>query len=139
MPLDEIYIRYLNGQSLGRLSTVGPDGGPQNKPVGYRYNAALGTIDIGGFNMGGSAKYRNVGINPQVAFVVDDAIGEGPAGMRFLEVRGRAEQARVDAPDEEGPGSYLIRVHPRRVVSWNVDPEHPGMQTRDLVTDADPA
>jgi pyridoxamine 5'-phosphate oxidase family protein len=137
MPLDEIYVRYLNGLSVGRLATVGPDGAPQNKPVAYHYNPASGTIDIGGFNMGGSAKYRNVGINPRVALVVDDAIGEGPSGLRFLEVRGHAEQARVDAPIDEGPGSYLIRIHPRRVVSWNVDPEHPGKQTRDL-TDADP-
>ena len=36
MPLDEIYVTYLNGQSRGRLATVSPDGRPQNKPVGYR-------------------------------------------------------------------------------------------------------
>jgi pyridoxamine 5'-phosphate oxidase family protein len=132
MSLAEPYIRYLTRWSLGRLSTVGSDGAPQIKPVNYRYNAVLSTIDIGGLNMGRSAKYRNIGINPQVAFVVDDVIGGGTSGLRFLEVRGHGEQARTARPREEGPGSYLIRIHPRRLVSWNIDPEHPGMQTCDI-------
>jgi len=118
--MDDAYVRYLTSHSQGRLATVGPGGGPQNKPVGYRYNAKLGTIDIGGFGMERSAKYRNVGRDPKVAFVIDDAIGEGAAGMRFLEVRGEAEQA-----------GELIRIHPRRLVSWNVDPARPGLHTAD--------
>jgi pyridoxamine 5'-phosphate oxidase family protein len=135
MQLDDTHVRYLNGQSLGRLATVGPDGGPQNKPVAFQYNAAQGTIDIAGFTMGHSAKFRNIGINPQVAFVVDDVVGEGPSGLRFLEVRGHAEQARTEGSTDEGPGSYLIRIRPRRLVSWNLDPEHPGMQTQDIPAD----
>lgn len=55
---------------------MSPSGVPQNKPVGYRYNAQLGTIDIAGYDMEDSAKYRNVGVNPHVAFVVYDAIGK---------------------------------------------------------------
>jgi pyridoxamine 5'-phosphate oxidase family protein len=47
--MEDVYVRYLTTHSQGRLATVGPDGGPQNKPVGYRYNAKLGTIDIGGY------------------------------------------------------------------------------------------
>jgi pyridoxamine 5'-phosphate oxidase family protein len=81
--LDGATQRYLTSQTRGRLSTVGPDGAPQNKPVGYVYNAEPGTIDTVGFDMDKSAKYRNVGVNPNAAFVVDDAISEGPAGMRF--------------------------------------------------------
>jgi PPOX class F420-dependent enzyme/OxyR family protein/uncharacterized protein (TIGR02246 family) len=125
MPLDEIYVSYLNGQSRGRLATVSAGGSPQNKPVGYRYNADLGTIDIVGFNMERSAKYRNIGVNPAVSFVVDDAVGEGASNMRVLEIRGDAEQVAAD-------GSHLIRIHPRRLVSWNVDPQHPGLQTADV-------
>jgi len=34
------------------------------KPLGFTYNAALGTIDIAGFNMSRSAKYRNIQANP---------------------------------------------------------------------------
>jgi pyridoxamine 5'-phosphate oxidase family protein len=137
--LDDPHVRYLAGHHQGRLATVAPDGTPQNKPVGYRYNSALGTIDIAGFNMDTSAKYRNIAVNPEVAFVVDDAIGEGAEGMRFIEVRGRAEQAQVDPPASEvGIFGHIIRIHPRRVVSWNADPDHPGFQTQNLVPKTGP-
>jgi pyridoxamine 5'-phosphate oxidase family protein len=125
MAIDEIYVTYLNGQRRGRLATVTPGGSPQNKPVGFRYNADLGTIDIVGFDLERSAKYRNIGVNPAVSFVVDDAIGEGAENMRMLEIRGEAEQVAAD-------GSHLIRIHPRRLVSWNIDPQHPGMQTANV-------
>ena len=49
---------------------------PQNKPVGFVYNAELGAIDVAGFDMEVSAKYRNIGGNANVAFVVDDAVSE---------------------------------------------------------------
>jgi PPOX class F420-dependent enzyme/OxyR family protein/uncharacterized protein (TIGR02246 family) len=131
-----VYVRYLNEQNRGRLSTVAPDGSPQNKPVGYRYNAELGTIEIAGFNLERSAKYRNIAVNPKVAFVVDDAIGEGAENMRFLEVRGHAEQFGSGQSDE-GLGSQLIRIHPHRLISWNLDPDHPGMRTLNVSADTD--
>lgn len=56
-------LEFLGGQRLGRLATVDPTGAPQNNPVGVRYNAELGTIDIGGINMGATRKYRNVRSN----------------------------------------------------------------------------
>jgi PPOX class F420-dependent enzyme/OxyR family protein len=117
--MEDIYVEFLTSHGQGRLATVGPDGGPQNKPVGYQYNADLTAIDIGGFSMRRSAKYRNVGREPKVSFVIDDAVGEGAEGMRFLEIRGHAEQA-----------GDLIRIHPRRLVSWNVG--LPGLHTADL-------
>ncbi len=133
MTIDDAHVQYLATQHQGRLATLAPDGTPQNKPVGYRYNAELGTIDIAGFNMEASAKYRNIAMNPQVSFVVDDAIGEGAAGMRFLEIRGPAEQAQASAlRAEDGLSSHMIRIHPQRIVSWNVDPDHPGLQARTL-------
>ncbi len=122
---------YLAAQPRGRLATVTPDGSPQNKPVGFRYNPGLGTIDIYGFDMEHSQKFRNVQANPRVAFVVDDAPGQGAEGMRFMEIRGVAETAAGQDP----PGhtsAHLIRIHPRRVVSWNLDPDRPGLQTRDV-------
>jgi pyridoxamine 5'-phosphate oxidase family protein len=54
---------------LTGLATVDGDGAPQNNPVGFRYNAELGTIDIGGRDMGASRKFRNLARNPKVAFV----------------------------------------------------------------------
>ena len=116
--MEDVYLRYLTSHSQGRLATIGPDGGPQNKPVGYRYNAELGTIDIGGYSNERSAKYRNVGREPKVSFVIDDVVGPGVEGMRFLEVRGEAEQA-----------AELIRIRPRRLLGWNIDPDSPGLHT----------
>jgi PPOX class F420-dependent enzyme/OxyR family protein/uncharacterized protein (TIGR02246 family) len=136
MQLDAHHIDYLTTHSHGRLATIAPNGTPQNKPVGYRYNASLKTIDIAGFDMERSAKYRNVAANPDVAFVVDDIVGEGAEGVRFLELRGRAEPA-VD-PDRATPGGvseYIIRIRPRRLVSWNIRPGHDGMHTEDLGAD----
>jgi PPOX class F420-dependent enzyme/OxyR family protein len=136
MELDDVYVRFLTSHDQGRLATVGPDGSPQNKPVGYRYNPQTGTIDIGGYEMERSAKYRNVGREPRVAFVVDDAqgAGEGAAGMRFLEVRGHAEQAAT----ESEPSRPIIRIHPRRLVSWNVDPNRAGPQSVTLESGTGP-
>jgi len=132
MPLDDVLVRYLTDHSQGHLATVAPDGSPQNKPVGYRYNPDLGTIDIAGFNMERSAKYRNVGSNPAVSFVVDDSVGTGAQGMRFLEIRGQARQVTAGEPWGPGLSPHLIRIYPRRVVSWNIDPRRPGMEASDI-------
>jgi pyridoxamine 5'-phosphate oxidase family protein len=132
MPLDPPCARFLAGHHHGHLATVAPDGTPQNKPVGYYYNPALGTIDIAGFNMDTSAKYHNIAVHPEVSFVVDDATGEGASGMRFVEVRGRAEQATAPSPAAAGLSPHIIRIRPRRVVSWNADPDRPGMRTQTI-------
>lgn len=48
-------IAYLNGADLGRLATVQREGSPQASPVGFVYNADLGTIDIFGYRMSQSS------------------------------------------------------------------------------------
>jgi PPOX class F420-dependent enzyme/OxyR family protein len=136
MPLDEIYGRYLREHSQGRLATLSPAGSLQVKPVGYRYNAELAAVDIGGYAMERSAKYRNIGQHSQVAFLVDDTVGEGPAGMRFLELRGHAEQATAGPGAEPGLSRQLIRIHPRRLVAWNIDPGRPGLHTATIPADS---
>jgi pyridoxamine 5'-phosphate oxidase family protein len=134
--------RFLSAQGIGRLATIGPGGAPQVKPVGFRYNDRLGTIDIGGYNLAQSAKYKNIQQNPAVAFVVDDRPDGGLEGTRFLEIRGVAEAVPGGDPDSadlhdgaSAPGLVfgpeIIRIHPRRVLSYNVDPAHPGLRTRD--------
>ena len=107
-------IDYLNQADLGRLATIQPDGTPQNSPVGFAYNAELGTIDIAGYEMAKSRKYRNVATNDRVAFVVDDVTSRDPWRVRCLEIRGTAVQA-------ESGGAPIICVIPRRVISFGID------------------
>jgi pyridoxamine 5'-phosphate oxidase family protein len=131
MTLSEVEVRFLARQPRGHLATLGPNGTPQIKPLGFTYNRALGTIDITGFNMAESAKYRNVRTNPNVAFVVDEVTGESMEGVHFLEVRGVAETA-IGTHDPQGHlAPEIIRIHPRRCISFNIDPAHPGFATRD--------
>jgi PPOX class F420-dependent enzyme/OxyR family protein/uncharacterized protein (TIGR02246 family) len=125
---------FLAGHRLGRLATIGPGGGPQVKPVGFAYNRELGTIDISGFNMAQSAKYRNVQRHPEVAFVVDTGAGAGFTDVHFLEIRGVAEAVAGQVPSFLDAAAEIIRIHPRRVIGFNIDPERPGLSIRDVGT-----
>lgn len=86
--------------------------------------------------MARSAKYRNVQREPRVAFVVDEVTEASMEGAHFLEIRGHAETVTGPAPDDLHLDAEIIRIHPRRVVSYNVDPEHPGLQSRNLPTNS---
>jgi pyridoxamine 5'-phosphate oxidase family protein len=132
MTLTDAEQRFLARQARGHLATVGPDGIPQVKPLGFTYNETLGTIDLSGYNMADSAKYRNVRSNPRVAFVVDEVTAPTMEGAHFLEIRGEAETA-IGSQDPTGHlAPEIIRIHPRRVISFNVDPAHPGFAARDV-------
>lgn len=116
----EAELAYLATQRLGRLATIAPDGSPQNSPTGFRYNAELGTIDIGGLHMGATRKYRNIQANGKVAFVVDDIASLDPYRVRCVEIRGTAE-ALPDAPLlRPGLSPELIRIHPQRIISFGI-------------------
>jgi pyridoxamine 5'-phosphate oxidase family protein len=110
----------LATQRLGRLATIGPDGGPQNNPVSFQYNAEFDSIDIGGFGMGGSRKFRNLRTNDRVAFVVDDVASVDPWRVRCLEIRGTAEALTGQPAQRPGMSGELIRVHPQRVISFGI-------------------
>ncbi|MFQ6392049.1 PPOX class F420-dependent oxidoreductase [Nocardia sp. KC 131] len=114
-------LEYLHTQQLGRLATVRPDGSPQNSPVGFRYNAELGTIDIGGWNMGASRKFRNLADNDRVAFVVDDVASIQPWRVRCLEIRGTAEALTDIESYVNGEVGELIRIHPTRVIAFGIE------------------
>jgi pyridoxamine 5'-phosphate oxidase family protein len=121
-PLSPDVVEYLSSQRLGRLATVDAHGAPQNNPVGFRYNAGLGTIDVGGFNMGASRKFRNLAANPRVAFVVDDIASLQPWRVRCVEIRGHAEALRDQVPYLAGMSPEIIRIHPDRVISFGLEP-----------------
>ena len=124
-PLSPAEISYLESQPLGRLATIQPDGSPQVKPVGFRYNPELGTVDVSGFSMSASQKYRNVSRDGRAALVIDDIASTQPWRVRFLEIRGRAEA--VPGNDDGSADTSVIRLHPGRVLSFGVEepPDEP--------------
>jgi pyridoxamine 5'-phosphate oxidase family protein len=132
MILTEAEIAYLAGQPLGRLATVSPDGMPQVNPVGFRYDPDLGVIDIGGHGLGASKKFRNVAAGSRAALVVDDLVSRQPWQVRGLEIRGDAETLTGQDPLMPGFSPELIRIRPRRVISWGIEPGQGGMRGRDV-------
>lgn len=125
---------YLQAQQVGRLATVSPAGAPQNNPVAYWVNDETGTIDIGGPDLSESRKYKNIQAEPRVSFVVDDIAPEpvGPGGQRGrgLEIRGVVEVLRAERPLLAGFTNDVLRIHPRRIVAWNLD--GPGSNIRNV-------
>lgn len=112
---------YLADQRLGRLATAHPDGTLQVSPVGFTYNAALGTIDVRGHGMLGSRKFHNVADNGRVAFVVDDVPSLDPFQVRCLEIRGSAEAVRGAADPATGADGAIIRISPKRIISFGIN------------------
>jgi pyridoxamine 5'-phosphate oxidase family protein len=110
----EAELRYLaGGRQLGRIATVGADGTPHVVPVAWIYNAASDTIEIGGFELERSKKFRDVARTGRAAIVIDDLESTDPWRPRAVEVRGRAEAIAMPTP--------LIRIFPERILSWGLE------------------
>lgn len=136
MTLTEAERAYLATQPLGRLATRRPDGSLQNSPVGFHYDEATGTIEIFGRALGATKKFRNVAHNGAVALVVDDLVSRNPWTVRGVEIRGWAEALSGQEPRSSYTSPEVIRIHPRRIISWGLGGQ--GMQGRN-VSDAAPA
>jgi len=122
-------LEYLRSQRLGRLATVDASGAPQNNPVGFTIDEA-GQVLIGGLAMGKTRKFRNVQHNPSAALVVDDLASTDPWVVRGVEIRGSAE-AIVDAdPPMRGMSREVIRISPRWIGSWGIEPDADGLHAR---------
>jgi pyridoxamine 5'-phosphate oxidase family protein len=120
--LTKAQIDYLAGQRLGRLATVGADHKPHVVPTSFRFNAELGTIDIGGHHVATTKKYRDVQATPWAAIVVDDLVSTDPWTPRMLEIRGRAEAVASGGSDlGPGFGDAFIRIHPEKINSFGID------------------
>lgn len=137
MSFTEAEIDYLTTQRLGRIATVAADGTPQVRPTTYHYNAGLGTIDVGGLRMADTQKWRNVQAGSRASLVVDDMISWDPPQARGIEIRGEAEVLSGQEPYIPGFTGDVIRIHPRRIISWGLseaDPRQP--QARNVPADA---
>jgi pyridoxamine 5'-phosphate oxidase family protein len=129
-----------------RLATIQPNGTLQNNPVGFTYNEDLGTIDIYGYRMSKSRKFRNLAANNTVALVIDDIASRDPWRVRCLEIRGTAQQAesgeKRTEPGGEEIDTAIIRITPRRIISFGIDdtqtePHKLTFDSRDVPTTAD--
>jgi pyridoxamine 5'-phosphate oxidase family protein len=118
-------VEFMRRTPLGRLATIQPNGTLQNSPVGFTYNDDLGTIDIVGYRMSNSQKYRNLATNPTVALVVDDIASFNPWRVRCLEIRGTAAQVQLSeapsGPNGDKLDAAIIRITPRRVIGFGID------------------
>lgn len=111
-------LSYLAERRLGRLATIDPRGRPHVVPLGWSYNPALDTIDVGGRDFAKTRKFRNAEANPHVTLVVDDVLP--PWRPRAVMVAGDAE-ALTEATGAGGePIGPIIRIHPVEVVSWGL-------------------
>lgn len=107
-------LRYLaGGRQLGRIATVGADGTPHVVPVGWIYNAARDTIDVSGYELERTKKFRDIARGGRAAIVIDDLESVDPWRPRGIEVRGQGEAIALPTP--------LIRIHPERIVSWGLE------------------
>jgi pyridoxamine 5'-phosphate oxidase family protein len=116
-------LDYLRSQRLGRLATLAPDGTLQNSPVGFEIDGEAGVINIRGRDLGNTRKFRNVAANGKAAFVVDDIVSFDPWTVRCFEVRGVAEALTGQIPPNPYMSGEVIRIHPRRIISWGMGPD----------------
>jgi pyridoxamine 5'-phosphate oxidase family protein len=126
-------IEYLGKQGLGRLATVDKDGDPHVVPVGFRYNDATDTIDIGGHNIAQSKKWHDAGKHPRVAFVVDDVLP--PWQPRSIEVLGDMELLETGG-DHFGRGldPQVMRLHPVKIIAWGIDIQRQSRRVKDKLS-----
>jgi pyridoxamine 5'-phosphate oxidase family protein len=110
----ESELRYMaGGRQLGRIATVGADGTPHVVPVAWIYNAVRDTIDVGGYELEHTKKFRDVARSGRAAIVIDDLASTDPWHPRGIEVRGRGEAIAMP--------TALIRIHPERIVTWGLE------------------
>jgi pyridoxamine 5'-phosphate oxidase family protein len=112
------YLGERRPERLARIATVGRDGTPHVVPVGWRFNAELDTIDVGGMDAARTKKFRDVRRSGRAAIVIDDLVSTDPWQPRGIEIRGRAEAIDGDRA--------LIRIRPERIVSWGIESEEMG-------------
>lgn len=118
-----VEIAYMGENTMCRMATSGRNGEPHLAPVTYVYNAREDAIDIGGIDFANTKKWRDVHHNRSVTILVDDF---SPTAAHAIEIRGEAEQHDTggDQINPRIPGfvEQFIRLRPRYLVSWGIEP-----------------
>jgi pyridoxamine 5'-phosphate oxidase family protein len=115
-----LYMAERDRSRLARIATVGKDGTPHVVPVGWRYDPDYDAIEISGFELEKTKKFRDVERSGRAAVVIDDLASVDPWRPRGIEVRGRAEAV--------GGARPAIRLHPERIVSWGIESDAVGQR-----------
>ncbi|HWE60740.1 MAG TPA: hypothetical protein VHB98_03440 [Chloroflexota bacterium] len=71
-------------------------------------------------------------VEGQVAFVVDDLASVDPWRVQGIEIRGHAEALGSQTPPYAHFSDEIIRIHPRRIISWGIEPDSEGMRGRNV-------
>ena len=120
----ESEIAYMGENTMCRMATVGRNGEVHVAPVTYVYNAAEDAIDIGGIDFANTKKWRDVQHNRNLTILVDDI---SPTAAHAIEIRGEAEPHDTGGgdinPRIDGFVPEFVRLRPRYVVSWGIEPD----------------
>lgn len=125
-------LDYMAGQKLGRIATVGADGQPHVVPTSFRHNPDVDAIDVGGMRMSQTKKLRDVRRTGKASIVIDDVLP--PWQPRMIEIRGDAEVVESGGKSLFGDNfeDVVVRIHPRRVISFGIDESETGVTGRDV-------
>ena len=100
-------------------------------PSGFGYDVERDTIELHGFELERTKKFRDVHRSRRAAVVIDDLRSIEPWRPRGIEVRGAAEAVREPRA--------AIRVHAERIVSWGIESEEVGRRSARSVRKEAPA
>ena len=122
---------YLGSQKLARLATIGPDGAPQVRPVGFGVDEATGAIDVAGHRIG---RHKSGATS-----CVTDAFPSSStmSCRRGSPARSRCAGVPRPLPDQAGDGIVpgappgVIRIHPIRILAFGIEEGGPGTRTVD--------
>jgi pyridoxamine 5'-phosphate oxidase family protein len=122
-------IAYLQAHLLGRLATTGKTGMPHVIPTGYRLDTDSGTIKIGQHVVEGRGQQRlylrQLAVNPQAAFVVDDLTTEPTWTPSGITIKGTVTMhAQGGEALNPGFGPNWIEIIPTWISSWGINAHH---------------
>jgi pyridoxamine 5'-phosphate oxidase family protein len=107
-------ITFIQSQRLAHIATVSTSMQPDVAAVTFEYDGQ--TFTVGGFDISGTFKYKNVAAgNDLVAIVMDDLNGEPGGKPRGIKIHGSAV-ALLDAN-----GKKMLRISPRQSWSWGIE------------------
>jgi pyridoxamine 5'-phosphate oxidase family protein len=121
---------YLGSQRLARIATASSADGsiqPDVVPVGFDFDGEY--FYIGGMNLLGSAKYKNVQKNNRVAIVIDDLKSVNPWEPRGVRIYGIADVVTRQGgymTRTDHPSATYIRIKPLK--KWSSGIEEPVFQ-----------